>query len=959
MSTTPITKGRPPLIPIQDNGRAFGSPLASKIAKAPRGIGPTPPKRGREDTERRSPIKSFSRNQGCNYETSTAQDDRDDQGNSKRKKQKGANSKKRVSFGGNSVKIITEHGNGRSTLAKPENPPSPILMDQLRTPPLLRRNPALLSGVNDDSDMDTLSATRPPSRISDSPSRFTHPRSPLRSSIRSPAQNFSQAERVRDRQSFGLFYDEDITIAVRGKKIETPEEDITQPLRSVGPSPIRRPSEPEDGDITYTLGYGYHDLMNGARDDQPVNNVNQGLKSPSRVNAVPEQRNLLEDYGNDDSGPLPRMDHITAIEADRSRALEDGAEEIEEDFEIHRSVYSPNDPQASEARLFENPCSEENPEDGLMDNQVLGKDNIETSKGLISSEGIRSETELKSAPPLNEIEADITAEIVSKAPQPTESPRVESKQQENVRNSSFESPEIPPVTFEKSDSMNQPTSAKHEGKKVSDTASSPPQPSGISLEVPDSQNLSLDELLRRLDVRFDNSTRTPYREASMAPTDSIPPRFDPNSSQFAIYECGKQLYYMERLRMEKDRLREEIASVSEAIKSLEGEINMVQPPMVQMLGDYMDQSSKRGMEFQCSVKRLRKACAFEAKEKWVDSRKVWEAAITEQLTSCADVLERDNTACESHLAHIHDLCSKLTVAGEPQGPERRVQDQEKGQRLLIRDMSLFKDMHDFNATLDIERCSLLKKLAVLEPMEIRLSKERNERKQMESSTQALSKRISDMCDEFSTIAAVTGVRMTEISTNLISLTLCGIAELNFMLHEDRIINTTCKPVKLFGGGNKAEFQTLINDSVRILSSAASVKSIKLVCEIPPMLRKFAYTLMKTQYFLEEACRYYMKHMGTFISSTVVEVDGNARQRVLASGMFYSMNLRSHFDVVISWTVYPTENGQNTHQEVEIEEIRREIGQRPDDETIRAGIQKGVRTELFSIYDSFRAVWELL
>ncbi|KAI0564974.1 hypothetical protein FGB62_22g443 [Gracilaria domingensis] len=834
---------------------------------------------------------------------------------------------------GNSVKIITEHEDGRSTFSKPRNQiPN---MDQLQTPPLLRRNPVLLSGVNDDSDMDTLSATRAPSRVSDSPSRLL-PVSPSRGVLASPVQGPSLAERARDRQSFGLFYDEDITIAVRGNNLENVEEDTTQPLPSVRkPLTELQSSEADDGDITCTLGFGFHELMNEARyDEAPLPSASENLKSPKNSNTVPEQRNLLRDYGNfEDSALSPQTDV--------GKATEFNAKENGKDCETQKSIASHG---GQEAQPREIPGRENIVQSTSLKNAgYLEREGVEPFNGLESPEETHSKTGQKDDASMNEIDMDVTTDITPKAPSMERLPSG-SKPQSNLHESDSKSLDLPSVPNQVSDVENQPAMAEYEGLLDSALASSAAPNSDVDSEVVNSLDFNLDELLGRLDVRFDIPTRSAYRDVSIAPFDSIPPKFDPSSSEFAVYECGKEQYYMNRLHSERNRLKEEIASVMDSIRSSEEEIQIVRPPLVQMLTDYGDRSSKRGTDLHCSVKRLRKTCTFEAKEMWVDSRKMWEGEISGQLATSADVLEKDHAAVE---------------ADESKDSHEKYRDPNQAQRLLIRDASFVKDLRDFIATQELDKVSFLKKLAVLEPMEMKLSNERHELKLMENDPLALTKRVAQKREEFSMIAAVTGVRIKEISINLISLTLCGLADINFSLHEDRIINTACKPVRLFGRGEKAKFQALIDDAVKVLGSAASVKSIKFVRDIPPMLRRFAYTLMRTQHFLEEACRYYMKHLGSLNSSAVIEVDGNLRHRVLVTGLFYSMPLRSHFDIVISWTVYPSEDGENTHQEIVVEEIKRTVGQSPDDNTLRAAIQKGKRLELFSIFDAFTAVWDLL
>ncbi|CAN8071393.1 unnamed protein product [Agarophyton chilense] len=958
MVTTPIPKGRPPLIPIQDNARTIDSPLGSAATKPVAGF--TPTKRDRDELQRRLPIKPLPRNSRCNYETATAPDDRDEQGNSQRKKAKGANSKKRVSFGGNSVKIITEHGDGRSTLSRSAIQVSPRIpsVDVPRTPPLSRRSPVLVSGINDDSDMDTLSPTRAPSRVSDSPSRFPL-RSPSRNSARSPQpQRLSIAERARDRQSFGLFYDEDVTIVGRGIRIESGEEDTTQPLPPLGQSVIDdRESDPVDGDITFDLGYGYHDLMNQARYDEAQHfNVNLDTKSPARSSSVPEQRNLLRDYATfQDSTLNPRKDHSNAADSERDTA----PEEKVTNHATQRSLSST----ADERRTLEVEPRDHIYGDSINEDVALLKipggenDGDGLSENLIPSEKLRSDSGQTNSTSLHEAEKDITPELLPTAS--TDLFKDGSKPQETLQVSNVESPGLPPALGDIPDTPNQPAMEEYEGLLDSAMASSGLLSTESNVEAANNQDFSLDELLRRLDVRFDNPTRTAYRDVSIAPIDSIPPQFDPSSSEFALYECGKENFYLERLRMEKKRLKDEIASVLDSIKSLEEEIRVIRPPMVQMLTDYKDLSTRRGTDFQCVVRRLRKASAFQAKEKWVDSRKEWEGIICDQLEKCADVLENDNTTCQAHLTRTLDLCSKLAEADESEGLEKERLDPDRSRRLVIRDMSFIKGLREFLATQEFDKSGLLKKLAILEPKEVKLSRERDELKYVGNDSQAMKKRIAKKREEFSTIASVTGVLITEMSMNIISVTLCGLADLNFSLHDNRIINTTCKPVKLFGGAQKAKFQNLIDDSVKIFGSAVSVKGIKFVHEIPPMLRRFAYTLMKTQYFLEEACRYYMNHLGSLTSSTVTEVDGNAHVRVLVSGMFHSMSLRSHFDVVLSWTASSTESGENAHQELVVEEIKRTIGTLPDDDDIRTAVQKGVRSNLCSVCDSFQAVSDLL
>ncbi|PXF48681.1 hypothetical protein BWQ96_01533 [Gracilariopsis chorda] len=994
MPTTPVLKGRPPLIPVSENawGAPSPSPTEAQKGRTP-GSRSTPAKRNRDTVDSRSPGRMVALNSRCNYETPFV----DDRGG---KKSKILSSGKRVSFGGNSVRIISQnsHDSFSKTLTKDRETSSTYLeLERIRTPPISKRNPDMVSGVNDDSDMDTFSATRLPIRISDSPSRANF-RKGSDKSPRSPAVRRSSVFRASGRQSFGLFVDEDVTMACRDIRIDPIADEVTQTLPLFPAQPKGEPQEPEDEDITCTIGYGLHDMITGARHDGVLTgNKTSNTSCPSSSeDAIPEQFGLQNEVRSDED-----IDPDTQEKERPTSPSESPSESLSEEHGIQKdhiktARHAPVSNKRQDHSLSPSNCRE----DSSIDNATSGSE-CAVQTGVRGKESDHPEPEgtvssiNRSHPPTNSQHRPLIAphedgqERVGRndvgengniGPQPqsaetmhtSEAPTRDSgvigpsdaiRHPDTLHGS--DSPERLKPVGEALESSGQEATAEYQGLLSSVLSSSESKATEKNSPVHRPADFNLDHHLRGIDVRFDNPTRSVGREASLAPMESFPPKFEQSSSELNSYELMKERYFLEQLRREKKRIKTTISSTREAVKALEKEIETLRPPMVEMLTKYDEHSTKRITAFQCAVKRLRKTSAFEARGEWVASRRVWEKEICDGMDQCCTTLEKDLERTQAKKASVVDLADRFSELEELSHIQRNYEEEGMEtlpvvRRIFLREMSQFKDIREAVITEECYKKDAQRKQALLEPLEAKLSRECSELESyVGKGSPALRKMILERHEQSSIIAGVTGISLSKINTNSIALTICGLVNLHFSLHEDRVINTSCKPVSFINKGNTSVLKNLIEGAVTLSSFASRIRAVKMARDIPMVLRRFSHMMMRTQCLLEEAHRYYEIHMGSITNSSTTENGGSPSLHVDLSGCFYSVSLRSQFNVVVSITFRSVRDCTDIQEKVVLKDITRTIGDRPDDNAIQEAILSATGEKPFNLYDAFEAVWGLL
>lgn len=1029
MSTTPISNGRPPLLPVI--GNVIGSQSPSVIInqkKTPAfNRGSTPQKRDLGTVDAHSSKRAPSLNSGVNYESSNAE-------RRKNKKQKMIPGNKRVSFGGNSIKFIPQLSSEQNLNPCADNHDTPSIGVR-DTPPISRPRLDMLPGVNDDSDMDTLSVTRAPSCPSESPSRFQS----LLPTFQSP-RNRQSFTRHSERQSFGLFVDEDVTMASRDmgfdladedtdhqpsplghSSFENPrasqdigldaiDDDTTQQLSRLGPSNLTyRPSEPEDGDITYAVGSGFFDFLKAAsKDKQYVSEKTPCSTEPKSLQASSLNRTLETSVGNEDrtklTGASPAMDKLNnesffvleagdeaasvrdrdnslptleTLERNREDSFDDkenlpeeqdavveppGKENVETQgsFELKNSSRLPNSMRPVEPdrrKLFD---SEEVDDEETIHFHDQVRENQEVSKGS----GQTPDPALKSLTSTPDRSISSLRKALAPANEVCDAGAPQSHGKLKKFNESFHALEDP-----QPGEGREPV-AQYQGLLNSVMIGANPQPVSVDKGIPESEELKLDQLLRALGLNFDNPVRAPIRGGSLAPPESSPVKFQPSSPEYEIYELSRTKCFLERIQDEKRKLKLSVNSVAEAVQGLEQEMESLQPPMVQMLKKYKDATIEQSSALHSAMRRLRNKSITEARQEWVISRKKWEGEIHADMVQICIALEKDSVVVRNKRAGI--LATSSQFASLEQKFDIDVEDHIEGmnskdvqiaRRLLFRDTSFVRAMREYMTTQDLENMDMEKKKLFLEPLESQLSLECDEMEYYAGKDHGiLKKMIAEKHELLSIVAGVTGIRISKLNKNSISLSICGLVRIHFSLHEDKVINTSCKPVKLSQGEGQSVLDSLVDSAVSVTGSVAELKNVKLVRNITSVLRGFSYSMMVTRFILEEACKYFDGHIGHLTAASETELNGSPALRIAACASFYSLGMKSKFDVLISLTTYSvTPDSKEIREIVVVEEIRRTIGNTPEDEHIRQAVVKGGNKSslAFSMKDAFDAVWELL
>lgn len=679
-----------------------------------------------------------------------------------------------------------------------------------------------------------------------------------------------------DRQSFGVFVDEDITLNERDINVAA-TEDVSPNLPRVTSALLSRrqsnsPSASSDGDITRHLDDLSDLLGSGARDqhvpvDEGQRDSDASMISPPEEDqemepqeASPESVPVNSDRQPDEPVDIPSPAIVVKAHSllPESRKLFSGSTTEEEDITLHH--YPPDE-----------------------------SNNTATQ------------------PPIARVvSADKPPRMCTPRPNPRQDPIARLQE---ITNSALQP---------------QPN------------VSGPGVPTDPALD-----NFNFERFLTAVEVVFGQLER-PQRPSIMISSE-WQPDFALDSEEGRVYEQVMSQDVLETLQLQMEKYEQLCAAEESKAVLLQAQIEEEGPPLYTKVAS-VESIPFHELEFyRVKMKSLRKISYLKARSEWVLNRQTWERDICSNIQSRIQTHKQVEEAERKSAENYKSLLQSLMRGAEELELDEilmnaRSQDDESEQTMQVRrdfiqEFSIYRDCRNYLISEMKEEEDLERQKADLLARSTKLSATAREIRPYAAaaSTTTLRKMVAERSDLNSIISRVSGIVPMQIDKNLICLRLEDMLEVQFSLHDERVINTSCRPTEYAEIESYPVWKSYLDGAVSFATSNGGMKLARYVRDIPNALFRSVQLLSHTKNAYEDASRYFETHLGTLESASLDYEEGNPSVHLTARASFYSLQARCKFDIVVELvTAVVGQEIDCMRQDLVIQEVVRYFGPTPKD-----------------------------
>ena len=484
-------------------------------------------------------------------------------------------------------------------------------------------------------------------------------------------------------------------------------------------------------------------------------------------------------------------------------------------------------------------------------------------------------------------------------------------------------------------------------------------------------SFSIDDFLKAANIRFESNNLMQHRELSLAPD---PNRVSLERGSFAqrIYASARKTRLLNVINEQIQSLKEEIDQAKSRIHRVESEIQTSTPVLYKKMESSSSLPLHELTSGRLSFKRLRKMCALHAKHDWVRGRQSWERSIHSALENVSASLEQDSHTSGEIKGRAYVLFSDVERDLEQMGvtvatdnnTEDMTEDTEVVQRrAVIQELSLVRDVRNDSSTYGTDKRELASNESRLTAQRAYLQTECHCLRSFATANTSskIRKLVSERTELNIIVSGISGLQPLSLDKTAVSLRLNEMMDVKFSLHEDRVINRFCVATKQRQSAN-SHWQPYVEAATNILGSAELSKDVHLVRHLPHKLNRVSRAFLLSKITFEDAAMYFERHLGEITLGGASTHNGTDCVQLSAIASFYSISMRSKFDVNITVrTLIDDSTESEPQQSISVDTIIRHLGDSPSDDQIRAAIQNAKQTRNGAVCISvpFSALWKVL
>lgn len=429
------------------------------------------------------------------------------------------------------------------------------------------------------------------------------------------------------------------------------------------------------------------------------------------------------------------------------------------------------------------------------------------------------------------------------------------------------------------------------------------------------------------------------RGASLMPSPSCSSganRFEKSSHEGQILNGVRKSVVIPLLKEQIRRLRKELAVTLEDVSELEKRVVFEKPPIFQKLCDINIEDSE-STKYSLHLKRLKKVCLSQARLSWVRDRMSWERQLGDRLVNVGVELTNDINILRQNCGSIEQVCA----------------DDDGEVRNVIRKMPGEKDFLRARVVQEISRMrNAIGNVRTLKEEEVELKSllEDADRKNdalardikilagyAEADTEVKIRKLLIEKKELNEIVSgISGIVPIKIVPKLIIVDVGRHVQVSFSIHEDKVINISCKPVHLaYRGNHFVKYMEAVTNFADVISG---IRELKYVRNIGQALYRMSAYVLKAREMFDDVDTLLKRRLGQIDEVRAVVGDAFVVEVRATLGCFCTQRL-SKFDVSAVGRTYVREDGY-VSQSVELTKLTRVHGTEPSEEYIVEAMRIG-------------------
>lgn len=477
------------------------------------------------------------------------------------------------------------------------------------------------------------------------------------------------------------------------------------------------------------------------------------------------------------------------------------------------------------------------------------------------------------------------------------------------------------------------------------------------------EDLSIEKFKHGLhicNIEFKEGARS-VRRSSLMPSpmdDSGTKRFERSSPEGQVLDGVRKSVMVTLLQEQIARLRTAVDKQRETVREMDKKLASQKPKVFEKLCNINLEDSD-STKYSLHLKRLKKVCLLHARQSWAQDRMIWEKELADRLRNVSVRLKQDvktlNEVCES----IEQVCAddsghKLVGFNDGDNEEQMLL-----RRRVIQAMSRMRSAKSILQSLDEEERDL--KDSIIEMQEDQMDLEDHVERLTRHSVANSERKIHNLLiaeNELNIIASnLSGITPVQMNPKLVTVRVGGFLEVAFSLHEEKVINVSCKALHYHIRG--AQYERYVETVFNVAVGVSEVRETKLVCHIGQALQRMSPFVLKARAMLDDMGIFLRKKLGQVDDVGPADRDPYAVE-VKATVVCFCRERRSKFDVSACGRTAVLDDG-SISQTIEVTNIKRLCGTSPSNTDIMKAMSEGSGyiTGLRSLSGGFQEIRKML
>lgn len=412
-------------------------------------------------------------------------------------------------------------------------------------------------------------------------------------------------------------------------------------------------------------------------------------------------------------------------------------------------------------------------------------------------------------------------------------------------------------------------------------------------------------------------------------------RFERSSREGRVLGGVRASEVVSLLQAQIRRLREELEYEREEVSELNKRIVLEKPKVFQKLCD-INIEDREFSKYSLHLKRLKKLCLIRARLSWVKDRMTWEKHLTNRLTNVEVELIKDIKILRQSCKSIEQVCADDDEAKDVMG--KKVGKKDFLRARVIQEISQMRNAKGNINSLTEDGGELRTLLEnVNRDYEDMLDDVKNLSRYAETYTEMKILKFLIAGKELNEIASgLCGIVPVRVVPKLVKVMVGGHIQVSFSLHDEKVINISCKPTQCSIRGNY--FAKYMEGVTNVADEISGLRSVKYACHIGQALKCMSMYVVKARAMYDDVETLLQRKLGHIDSAGAVDADRYGVE-IRAAIECFCVRRPSKFNVYAAGRTTILGDG-TVSQSVELVKVTRVCGTKPSEKRITEALMRG-------------------